>query len=81
MERTDSTSFPRDVWEDRYQSLQHEIAKHIEAVAGAAEATTYVNHGNVSHRSGGPPHQLYIDMCIRDLDELHEFIKDYSRGR
>jgi len=79
MERPDAVNTPREKWEDNYLGLQHEIAKRIAAVAGTAEATVYVTHGNVELRQGGPPHQIYIDMCVRDLDYLLKFIHDYSR--
>jgi hypothetical protein len=68
-------------WADEFHVLVDEMAAKIEQLAGKAEAELCKTRGNVLRRFGRglPPHQLYIDMAIHDLDYLRTFIQQYSR--
>jgi hypothetical protein len=68
--------------ERRFKEIEKTIGKKIEMLAGKAEADIYLSRGNIQRAVGvSNVHQLYVDICIHDLDHLREFIKDYSRGK
>lgn len=68
-------------WEQIYKDLADEIAAKIEDFASHAEAVAYRIKGNVNRKVSKVPHQLYIDLCVHDIDYLRDFIIDYSRGK
>ena len=81
MEKTEARNKPPEKWAGEFHALENEIAQNIEAFATPAEAAIYRTRGNVIRRMGPglPAHQLYIDLCIHDLDYLRDFVKAYSR--
>jgi hypothetical protein len=83
MESDADSKTPVDEWRDRFMSLSEEIAGKIEQFSSKAEAELYRNRGNITRRASPslPKHQLYIDLCIFDLDHLRQFITDFSRGK
>jgi peptidoglycan hydrolase CwlO-like protein len=69
-------------WKENYYALEKQIADKIEAFVSRAEAVNYRVRGNISRRlQSTTPHQLYIDLCIHDMDYLRQFVIDYSRGK
>jgi hypothetical protein len=70
-------------WEPEFEGLRAEIARKIQEYSNAAEAEIFTTAGNLRDRSTvvGTKHDLYINFCIRDLDWLDNFIRDYSRLR
>ena len=81
MEKPEATETAPETWEQRFHALEDEIAQNIEAFATPAEAAIYRTRGNIVRRFGPqfPLHQLYVDLCIHDLDYLRDFVKAYSR--
>ncbi|HUT51611.1 MAG TPA: hypothetical protein VM325_19970 [Alphaproteobacteria bacterium] len=79
---SDSAGIYKDRWEREFDSLHEKIAEKIEQFASKAESNIFRTKGNLPRRVGPrlPPHQLFIDMAINDLDYLRAFISDYSRG-
>jgi|RhiMethySRZTD1v2_1073278.scaffolds.fasta_scaffold1381693_2 hypothetical protein len=69
-------------WAGEYRKLQTAIADKIREYSSNAEAHDFTTKGNIDKKVGPqiPRHQLYIDMCIRDLDYISEFVKQHSRG-
>jgi hypothetical protein len=72
-------------WNTKLGELQSRIVGKIEQFSSRAEATAYRNVGNlqrpINTNMGGFLHPLYLDICIRDIDYLNQFIIDYSRKR
>ena len=78
----DAPKKSREEWAAIYHDLGNQIAKRIELFASHAEAVNCRARGNITRRTGDvPPHQLYIDLCIHDMDYLRQFVIDYSRGK
>jgi hypothetical protein len=75
--------FNQGVWQQKYDTLEDQIATKIEQLSSRAEAITYRNRGNIPRAvtTGGFLWSDLIDTCIYDLDYLKTFIHDYARGR
>lgn len=69
-------------WQPKFRKLKDDIIEKIKENFSEAESLTFGTAGNLLRRFHPklPKHQLYIDICIRDLDYLDQFIRDYSRG-
>jgi hypothetical protein len=70
-------------WETEFEELRAKIAAKIGEFSNTAEAEIFTTAGNLRERSQivGTKHDLFIAFCIRDLDWLDNFIRDYSRMR
>jgi hypothetical protein len=71
-------------WQPRFKELERQIASRIEQFASPAEADLYRHRGNLERPispMGGYANPLLVDMCIRDLDHLDEFVRHYSRQK
>jgi hypothetical protein len=71
-------------WEPEFEALRAKIAVKIQKFSNAAEAEIFTTAGNlrqISSKVVGTKQDLYIAFCIRDLDWLDNFVRDYSRLR
>jgi hypothetical protein len=75
-DRTGATSF--DTYKQRTERLRGQVAVKIKGVSGKADANNYLTCGNLNRRLTNVPHQLYIDILIRDLDYLDKFIEKHT---
>jgi hypothetical protein len=76
--------FDAQVWQQKYEALETEIALKIEQLSSKAEARTYLYRGNLQrpsrqNRPGSFVWPELIDFSIRDLDYLQAFVHAYSR--
>jgi hypothetical protein len=67
-------------WESEFETLRAKIAAKITEYSNAAEAEIFATAANLRDQPpAGTKHGLYIAFCIRDLDWLHDFVRDNSR--
>ncbi|MBZ0218758.1 MAG: hypothetical protein K8F25_19535, partial [Fimbriimonadaceae bacterium] len=78
MQKDQSGQKSTEEWKAEFKSLESKIAKKIKKFASPAEAELYKTRGNIIRRPTNCPHQIYIDLCMHDLDHLKEFIKRHS---
>ena len=67
-------NFGKPYWEKKYREMQESIAAKLREFTGnKTEANDFLTKGNLDRTLPvRTPHQLYIDMCVRD--------RAYSRG-
>ena len=81
MEKPSSISGVGNYWQGQVDSIRDVVAKHIEAHSSVAEAQNYLCCGNLPRTHSQLPHQVLIDVLVRDLDYIEKYILDYSRSK
>jgi hypothetical protein len=78
MESDLTGTISRESYKQKTEALMEQVASKIEAVSGKADANNYLTCGNLPRRRTQVPHQVYIDILIRDLDYLDGFINKHA---
>jgi hypothetical protein len=82
MRQDEGGVYPMAHWDKKYKEMQGQIAEKIREFSTEAEVGDFLIKGNLDRVVNSPiPHQLYIDMCTRDLDWVSDFVRAYSRGK